>query len=150
MKYRSRLHWWIADQEVKEINPEAVTLLLDLDGNITETSGANFMLVKDGTIYSPTTNNILPGIARKTAIGLAHKLGVPVVETDLQLYDAITADEAFLTTTPICIGACTRINGIAIGDGKPGPIFERLLDAWNKEVNVDIRGQVLDYPVPQE
>lgn len=150
MKYRSRLHWWIADQEVKEINPEAVTLLLDLDGNITETSGANFMLAKDGTIYSPTTRNILPGIARKTAIGLAYRLGIPMVERDLQLYDAITADEAFLTTTPICIGACTRINGIPIGDGKPGPIFEKLLDAWSKEVGVDIRRQVLDYPVPQE
>ena len=148
MKYRSRLHWWIADQEVKAIDNEAVTLLLDLDGNITETSGANFMLVKDGVIYSPTTRNILPGIARKTVMEIAARLDIPVVEKDLQLYHAVNADEAFVTTTPICIGAVTRINHIPVGDGKPGPVFEKLLAAWSEEVGVDIRKQVLDFPVP--
>lgn len=139
---------WIADREVKAVDAEAITLLLDVDGNLTETSGANFMLVRDGVIYSPTTRNILPGIARKTLMELAAKLNVPFVEKDLQLHDAITADEAFITTSPICIGAVTRINHMAIGKGKPGPIFEKLLAAWSEEVGIDIRKQVLESPAP--
>jgi len=148
MKYRSRLHWWIADQEVRAIDPEAVTLLLDLDGNITETSGANFMIVKDGVIRSPTTRNILPGIARQTVVEIAAGLGIPFVEEDLQLYHVINADEAFITTTPICISPVTRINHVPIGDGKQGPVFERLLAAWSAEVGIDIRKQVLESPAP--
>ncbi len=149
LKYRSRLHWWIADREAKAVDPAAVTLLLDLEGNITETSGANFMLVRDGVIYSPTTRNILLGVSRKAALEIAAGLGITVVEKDLQLYDAITADEAFVTTTPFCIGAVTRINGLPVGDGTPGPVFEKLLAAWSEEVGVDIRKQVLEFPEEQ-
>ena len=148
MKYRSRLHWWIADREVKAIDPEAVTLLLDVDGNLTETSGANFMLVQDGVIHSPTTRNILPGVARKTVMETAARLSIPFLEEDLQLYHAVNADEAFITTTPICICPVTRVNHVPIGDGKPGPVFEKLLTAWSVEVGVDIRKQVLDSPAP--
>jgi len=148
MKYRSRLHWWIADQEVKAIDPKALTLALDLDGNITETSGANFLLVKDGVIYSPTTRNILPGISRKATMEIAARLGISFVEKDLQLYHALNADEAFISTTPICLGAVTKISHVPVGDGKPGPVFERLVEAWSEEVGLDIRRQVLDFPVP--
>ena len=96
-------------------------LLLDLDGNVTETSGSNFLMVENGTIVSATLRNILPGISRAVVIELAEKLGIPFVERDYQVYDVINADEAFQTTTPYCMMPITRINGLPIGDGKPGP-----------------------------
>jgi branched-chain amino acid aminotransferase len=144
IKNRSRLHWWLAEQEAKLADPSAMPLLLDLQGNLTETSGSNFLLVKDGTVYSPPPRNILVGISRKVVIELCHKLRIPFVERDLQVHDAITADEAFVTTTPYCIAPVTRFNGIPVGNGSVGgPLFTRLLNAWSEAVGVDVRGQVL-------
>jgi branched-subunit amino acid aminotransferase/4-amino-4-deoxychorismate lyase len=142
MKYRSRMHYYLADQEARLVDPDAVALLLDLQGNVTETSGANFLIVEKGTIVSPTTVNTLPGISRAMVIELAAKLGIPFVERDLQVYNVINADEAFLTSTPYCVMPVTKINGVAIGDGKPGPMFRRLLKAWSEAVGVDIGRQI--------
>lgn len=144
MKYRSRMHYYLADKEAQLVDPQASALLLDLDGNVTETSGANFMIVERGQIVSPTTVNTLPGVSRATVIDLAAKLGIPFVERDIQVYNALNADEAFTTTTPYCILPVTRLNGVAIGDGKPGPIFRSLLSAWSELVGVDIMKQMAD------
>lgn len=142
MKYRSRLHYWLAEQEAKMVDPNAATLLLDLDGNITEFSGGNILIVKDGAIISPTTRNILPGISRQTVMELASELQIPFLEKDFQTYDVCNADEAFESTTPFCLMPVTKINNIPIGDGKPGPICFKLLDAWSAKVGVDIVDQI--------
>lgn len=142
MKYRSRLHWHLADHETHLADPEATSLLLDLDGNITECSGANFLLVKDGAVYSPTPRNILLGISRQTVIDLCAELGIPFVERDLKVYDVMTADEAMLTTTPFCIAPVTHINGVEIADGKPGPLTKGLTAAWSELVGLDIVKQI--------
>jgi branched-subunit amino acid aminotransferase/4-amino-4-deoxychorismate lyase len=142
IKYRSRMHYYLADQEARLVDPEAVALLLDLDGNITETSGANFLIVERGCIVSPPVRNILPGISRAMVIELAGKLGIPFVERDFQVYNVMNAEEAFLTSTPFCVMPVTRINGVPIGDGGPGPLFRRLLAAWSAEVELDIGGQI--------
>jgi branched-subunit amino acid aminotransferase/4-amino-4-deoxychorismate lyase len=144
IKNRSRLHWWLAEQEAHLVDPGAMPFLLDLQGNLTETSGSNVLLVKNGTVYSPTPRNILLGISRKVVMELCQKLSIPFVERDLQVHDALTADEAFVTTTPYCMAPVTKINGVTIGDGAVGgPIYNRLIQAWSKEVGVDIRAQVL-------
>lgn len=144
IKCRSRMHYYLADQEARLVDPDASALLLDVDGNIAETSSANFLIVEQGTIVSPTTRNTLPGISRATVIELAAKLRIPFAERDLQLYHAINADEAFLTSTPYCLMPVTKINGLLIGDGRPGPVFRRLLDAWSDLVGLDIARQILD------
>ena len=144
IKNRSRLHWWLAEQEAHLVDEGAMPLLLDLQGNLTETSGSNLLLVRDGTVYSPTSRNILLGISRKVVIELCAKLRIPFVERDLQVHDAITADEAFVTTSPYCMAPVTRFNGVTIGDGAiGGAIYNLLLQAWSEEVGVDIRAQVL-------
>lgn len=144
MKYRSRMHYYLADHEARLADPDAIALLLDLDGNITETSGANFQIVSNGAIISPTTRNTLPGISRAMVMELAGKLGIPFVERDFQVHDVINADEAFLSTTPYCLMPVTRINGVSIADGKPGPVYRRLMDAWSQEVGLDIERQIQD------
>lgn len=141
MKYRSRMHYFLADHEARLVDPDAVALLLDLDGNVTETSGANFLLVDQGQIVSPTLRNILPGISRRTVIELAAKLAIPFIERDIQVHSVMNADEAFLASTPFCLMPVTQINGVAIAGGKPGPIFRTLLAAWSDLAGVDIAGQ---------
>lgn len=142
MKYRSRMHYYLADQEARLMDPEAAALLLDLDGNVTETGGANFLIVERGVIVSPTTRNTLPGISRAMVIELAAKLGIGFVERDIQVYNVINADEAFTASTPYCVMPVTKINGAPIGDGKPGPVWRRLLTAWSEVVGVDIGRQI--------
>ncbi|MGE0755967.1 MAG: aminotransferase class IV [Pirellulaceae bacterium] len=141
MKYRSRMHYFLADQEARLVAPDAIALLLDLDGNVTETSGANFLVVDGQTIVSPTTRNILPGVSRQTVIELSAELGIPFVERDVQVHTVMNASEAFLASTPYCLMPVTRINGATIGDGLPGGIFRRLMAAWSQRVGVDIVGQ---------
>lgn len=142
MKYRSRLHYWLAEKEAQLVDPKAATLLLDLDGNVTEFSGGNILIVKDGTIVSPTLRNILPGISRQTVIELARELGIPFVERDIQVHDVCNADEAFESSTPFCLIPVTRINAIPVGDGKPGPVCQKLLAAWSRLVGLDIVAQI--------
>lgn len=144
MKYRSRMHYYLADKEAQLVDPDASALLLDLHGNVTETSGANFLIVERGTIVSPTTVNTLPGISRATVIELAAKLGIPFVERDIQVHSVMNSDEAFTATTPYCLCPVTKLNGVSIADGKPGPIYCRLMSAWSDLVGVDILAQIRD------
>src|SRR5689334_2244805 len=96
VKHRSRLHWWLAEREAKLADSGAIPLLLDLDGNVTETAGANFLLVRDGAVCSPTPRNILCGVSRSIVMEMCAKLRIPFLERDLQVHDAVTCDEAFL------------------------------------------------------
>ncbi len=144
MKYRSRMHYYLADKEATLADPAAIALLLDLDGNVTETSGANFLIIEKGTIVSPTLRNTLPGVSRQTVIELAAKLGIPFVERDIQVHSVMNADEAFLSSTPFCMMPVTKINGVPIGTGTPGPLVKKLLSAWSERVGMDVEKQIHD------
>ncbi len=143
MKNRSRMHYYLADQEVRLVDSMAIALLLDLDGNVTETSGANFLIVEGDTIVSPTLRNTLPGISRATVIELAPKLGLKFVERDIQVHSVMNADEAFLASTPYGLCPVTKINGVVIGNGQPGSTYRRLMSAWSELVGLDIVEQFL-------
>ena len=144
MKYRSRMHWYLADKEAQLVDPDAVSLLLDLQGNVTETGGANFLIAERGMVISPTTVNTLPGVSRGVVMTLCAQLGIPFIEKDIQVHSVMNADEAFLASTPFCLCPVTRINGVPVGEGRPGPLFRRLMDAWSAEVGLAIDQQVFD------
>ncbi len=146
MKNRSRLHWYLANRQTYHVDPDAFTLLLDLDGNVTECAGSNFVIVKGDTIYSPTSRNILQGISLRTVRELAPQIGMKFVEKDLQPYDVVNADEAWLPTTPYCVAPCTRINTTPIGTGRPGPRHAKMIAAWNDLVGLDIVQQIMGEP----
>ena len=138
IKNRNRLHMWIGEQEVHEVDPTAVPLFLDIHGNVTETGGSNFVIYRDGKVISPGRNNILWGISVTVLSEILAEMGVPFVEQDIQTYDVVNADEAWLPTTPYCLGPVVRINGVDIGDGKPGPMGRRVLDRWSEVVGKDV------------
>lgn len=138
IKNRNRLHMWIGEQEIKQADSKAIALYLDLDGNVTETGGSNFVIYKDGKVISPRRNNILWGISLTILTEILDEMDVPFVEEDIQTYDVVNADEAWLPSTPYCLGPVVKINGVEIGDGKPGPMWRQLLDRWSKLVGKDI------------
>ena len=104
-------------------------LMLDVHGRVCEAPGFNVFVVTDGVLRTPR-HDVLLCITRETTMELAAELGFPVHETDLELYDAYTADEIFLTSTAGGLVPVTEVDGRVIGDGKPGPVLSALQDAY--------------------
>jgi branched-chain amino acid aminotransferase len=143
IKNRSRVHYNMANIEASQVaGKNNWALLLDPDGLIAEGTGYNFFIVRKGEILTPEGRNILRGISRAYIFELADKLGISCRESNLETYDVHTADEAFMSGTPFCILPVTSLNGAAIGDGKVGPVFTKLLSVWSKNMEVDIKGQI--------
>ena len=141
IKQRSRLHWWIAEQEARQIEPGASALLLDADGFVTETAGANFLLVRGGAVLTPPRDSVLNGVSLQVVEDLCGKLGIPFAESRLTVQDCRTADEAMLAGTSYCLAGVRRVAGADLKG--PGPVRQRLLDAWGQIVGVDIERQIL-------
>lgn len=133
-KCRSRLHWWLAQQQVQALDPSAVPILLDHNGNLTESSAANILLVIDGCVLSPSPEHILWGISLDTTAQLCRKLNIPFSTQPLQLYHARRADEIILTNSLYSIAPVVRLDGRPVGGGTPGPVFSRLYEAWSELV----------------
>lgn len=144
IKHYSRLNFVMADLEAKDVDPEAFPVLLDTDGNISESIGANFFIVTDGVLRTAGDKDILQGVSRMTVMDLAEQLGIRVSEEALQPYDVITADEAFLSSTPFCVLPVGRVDNRDIGSGAPGPVTKQLLAAWGEMVGLDIVDQMIE------
>jgi branched-chain amino acid aminotransferase len=144
-KTHNYLNLIVADQEVQSIDPEAWAVLLDVNGNLAEGLGSNLFVVREAEVLTPREKFVLPGISRQTVIDLARQEGLNVREVDIDLYDAYNADEAFLTSTSLCICPITRVNGVRIGTGDQvwGPVTKRLADAYMRFVDHDFVGQYL-------
>jgi len=141
IKNRSRMAYTLAEMEVKLVDPQAQSILLDIHGNVAENKGGNFFIYSEGVLKTPQARSALAGISRATILELAAQLNIPIQVTDFQPYDIYTADEAFFTSTPYCIMPATKFNGLPVGDGQVGPITKRLLQAWSELVGVDIVAQ---------
>jgi branched-chain amino acid aminotransferase len=143
-KTHNYLNLILADKEVKARQPEAWSLLLDEHGNLCEGIGSNIFVVREGRLFTPRERYVLPGVSRQTVMELAGELGVPCEERDIDLYDAVTAAEVFLTSTSLCICPVRSVNGHLIGEGRvPGPITHRLTQAYIAHVGVDFVAQYL-------
>ena len=142
-KHRSRLNLTLAQLEVVESDPEAWPLLLDHYGNISEGTGSNFFIVTDGVLRTPTDTSILQGMSRDTVMMLAKDLGIPLIEEDIQPFDAYTADEAFMTGPSHSMLPVSKIDWRPIGDEVPGPMVKRLLAAWSEMAGLDIVDQTI-------
>lgn len=138
VKHRSRLHWVLADASVRERDPQANAILLDQDGDLTETSGGNFFLVKDRVLLTPRPKFVLSGISRYFVLLLAEELGLQIQVTEIHPAAVRTASEAFTSSTPYCLLPVTKFDGKPVGDGKPGPVYRQLLKAWGDRLNYDI------------
>ncbi len=107
-------------------------IFLDHNGYVSEGSGDNVFIVKNGEVITPPTINNLKGITREVVIDIIKKLGIPFKEMNISLYDLYTADEIFVTGTAAEICPITWIDGRVVGDGKPGEITKKLMEEFRK------------------
>ena len=146
IKNRSRLHYLMANIEASKFKGEDNwALLLDDEGYISEGTGDNFFIIKDGVVITPYGRNILRGVSRDYIFELCNQLDIPCIEKNIERYDVINADEAFMTGTPFCMLPVTHLDSIPIGYGKVGPIYSALLSNWGKNVGLDIKKQIQNY-----
>ncbi|HZY70073.1 MAG TPA: branched-chain amino acid transaminase [Thermoplasmata archaeon] len=119
-------------------------ILLDQNGYVTEGTGENIFLVRNGTVYTPGLEaDILLGITRDSVIHIAQDLDHPVVQKPLSVNELLTADEAFFSGTYAEVAPIREISHYQIGDGKPGPITRDIMDVFYKTV----RGEEPRYSV---
>ena len=142
-KTHNYLNLIIADMEAKAQDKEAWSVLLDTEGHLAEGIGSNIFVVQGGAVRTPHERWVLPGISRATVIGLCATLGISCQEADLDLFDAATADEIFMTSTSLCICPVRSIGGRALPGTLPGPVTRRLSEAYAREVGCDFVAQYL-------
>ena len=105
-------------------------IMLDSQGLVSEATGENIFLVKDGRISTPTLHSVLGGITRATMIELARDTGIDVEERPITRDELYVADEVFLTGTAAEVTPIREIDHRQIGEGKRGPIAKRLQAAY--------------------
>ncbi len=144
-KITNKMNHNMAAFEAKQADPRAIPLMLDIHGNLSETSAHNLFLVIDGKLCTPSDRNVLGGITKAAIFELAKQLRVEIVEGDFTPFDLYNAEEAFLASTSPTFVPIRTVNGAKVGQGAPGPVTLRLIGAWNKMVGMDIVDQALKH-----
>lgn len=112
-------------------------ILTDGDANLTEGSGFNVVLVKDGRLYTPR-RGVLEGVTRKAVLGVADKLGIPWVIDDIPVQLAYDCDEIMFVTTAGGVMPITTLDDRPVGDGQVGPITKAIWKGyWDAHTDPD-------------
>ncbi len=110
-----------------KINGYSEGIALDVNGLVSEGSGENIFVVRDGIVYTPAlATSVLPGITRDSIVKIAKSLNLPVVETGIPRELLYVADEVFFTGTAAEVTPIRSIDRITVGSGKRGPITEKI------------------------
>lgn len=129
IKVRSRLHYYMADQEARRQSPGAQGVLIDQDGGLTETSQANLAIVREGKIVSPPAERVLPGVTEQVVRRYARRLGIEWTEQNLPPRCLESVDEILLMGTTYGVW-----NGWLFdrqpATSHPGPVCAQLQNAF--------------------
>ena len=142
-KVRNRLHWWLADQQAARLEPGSKALLLDHSGFITETSTSCFYLVNDGQISTPD-RGVLRSLSSEIVEELVSTLKIPFSRRQISVDELATADEAFLSSTPVGLLPVSHIEGRPFQFSQPNSVFTRLIEKWETLTGVNPARQILD------
>ena len=146
VKTQSRIVNVLAEIQAEAARPGAWPLLCNDRGIITESSRANFLIARDGLIMTPKGGRVLAGVTAAVSTSLAEEMGYRVEERDLTPYDVLLADEAFVTSTSMCVVPVKSLNGTPIyGGAVPGPVATRLIEGWRALTGVDFIAQAFKY-----
>ena len=105
-------------------------IMMDMNGFISEGSGENIFIVKDGIVLTPTTDHCLNGITRQKVIEICKLEGIPIFEKNFSLVEVYGADEVFLTGTFGAQVPVGLVDGRPIGNGLAGDITKRIRSAY--------------------
>jgi branched-chain amino acid aminotransferase len=111
-------------------------IALNIRGHISEGSGENLFIVRDGVVYTPPlSSSVLPGITRASVMTLLKELGVSVVEDTIPREMLYIADEVFFTGSAAEVTPIRSIDKIVIGSGKRGPVTKKIQEAFFAYIN---------------
>src|SRR4249920_131403 len=114
-------------------------IALDVFGNVSEGSGQNIFVVRDGVLYTPPLSaSVIGGITRDSIVTLARDLGYQVIEQNLPREMLYVSDEVFFTGTAAEVTPIRSIDKIKVGEGKRGPVTAALQSAFFAVVNGDV------------
>jgi branched-chain amino acid aminotransferase len=105
-------------------------IMLDTQGLVSEASGENIFVVRDGVLRTPSSHTVLDGITRATVSELAAHRGIPIEERPVTRDDLYIADEVFLTGTAAEVTPVREVDRRPVGDGKRGPVTKLLQEAF--------------------
>lgn len=118
------------------VNGYSEGIALDQNGTISEGSGENIFVIRDGKVLTPPlSSSVLPGITRDTIVKIAEMLQIPLVESVIPRELLYIADEVFFTGTAAEVTPIRSVDRIQIGSGHRGPITERIQKAFFNVVN---------------
>ncbi|MBI4285124.1 MAG: aminotransferase class IV [Chloroflexi bacterium] len=144
-KVMNRMHQRLATLEAQMVAPNAMPVLLDMDGFCTEGATYNVFMVSKDRLFTPSRDKILTGITRTTIFGLARELGIECYEADLSVADLTGADEIFITATSYAIGPVSKFNNRPVKKPFPGPVTQKLIAGWSRMVGIDIVDQCVSH-----
>ncbi|MCY0857846.1 MULTISPECIES: branched-chain amino acid transaminase [unclassified Cupriavidus] len=119
----------LANQEATSMGYDEA-LLLDTEGYVSEGSGENVFVVRDGVIYTPDLASCLDGITRDAILTIARDLGIEVREKRITRDEVYCSDEAFFTGTAAEVTPIRELDDRVIGEGRRGPVTKRVQDAF--------------------
>jgi D-alanine transaminase len=124
-------------QQAKDAGAEEALLIRD--GYLTEGSSSNAYAVIEGVIYTaPKDEKILPGITRDVVLNIAEKAGIPLVEEAVTESQLAEAEELWVSSSTKEVLPITRLNGVKVGQGVPGPVWQKI-DALYQHVKDEER-----------
>jgi branched-chain amino acid aminotransferase len=113
-------------------------MMLNAEGNICECSGDNIFIVRGNAVITPPLEaSVLPGITRNVVLHLANRLGYDAQQANFKIDDVYAADECFLTGTGAEVIAVTKVDDKIVGQGKVGPVTQKLLQAFRDLTQTD-------------
>lgn len=112
---------------------------VDRDGKVTEGSSTNAWIVLDGQeiVTRPLGNDILAGITRQSLLKVARANNFKVTERAFSIDEAMSAREAFITSTTSLVLPVVKIDGTVVGGGRPGPVALALLDCYRRYITAE-------------
>lgn len=125
--------------EIDSASRGALSLMLDLDGNVSENSVANIFIVRDGVLWTPPEKNILEGVTRKVVFEICDQLSIPIEERLFTMYDLAQAEEIFITSSAICAIPVSAVDDFVPLQLVPGQITTKLISAFAAETGFDYR-----------
>jgi len=145
IKSRGRIHFKVANLEIKERDKNASALLLDEENFVTESTGSNVFFIKGNTLCTPPASHVLPGITRDYVMDLASELGMEVAEKKISIKEVQGYDECFITSTIIGIAHVRQLENHTFSDGNCGLMTDKIRKLFFEKVGVDFVKQAVSY-----
>ena len=114
-------------------------LMLDPHGHVATCNSTHFFIVRDGEVWTSSGDYCLDGITRRNVINLCKANGIPVFEKNFSVMQTYSADEAFVTGTFAGLTPVFDIDGREIGDGRRGPVVDRLQELYGELLSAEVR-----------